>query len=111
MSAQPGVGQPGVGQPGVGQPGPVRAGPVRARPGEAGGWTWTSAWPAPATLSGLSLDDALFAATSRRRGDPPTGHWNWRSAEGAAPVGVLRAGIMHLQRLQRVSHGHGQLEA
>jgi DNA polymerase-3 subunit delta len=51
-------------------------------------------------LSGLSLDDALFAATA---GDVATTDraLELAIAEGAAPVGVLRAGIMHLQRLQR----------
>jgi DNA polymerase-3 subunit delta len=52
-------------------------------------------------LSGLSLDDALFAATI---GDVATTDraLELAIAEGAAPVGVLRAGIIHLQRLQRV---------
>jgi DNA polymerase III subunit delta len=51
-------------------------------------------------LSGLSLDDALFAATA---GDVATTDraLELAIAEGAAPVQVLRAGIMHLQRLQR----------
>jgi len=51
-------------------------------------------------LSGLSLDDALFAATV---GDVTTTDraLELAIAEGAAPVQVLRAGIMHLQRLQR----------
>jgi DNA polymerase-3 subunit delta len=51
-------------------------------------------------ISGLSLDDALFAATS---GDVATTDraLELAIAEGAAPVQVLRAGIMHLQRLQR----------
>ena len=51
--------------------------------------------------AGLSLDDALFAATE--------GHVAMADralelaiAEGAAPVGMLRAGLMHLQRLHRV---------
>ncbi len=50
-------------------------------------------------LSGLSLDDALFAATI---GDVATADraLELAIAEGAAPVQVLRAGIMHLQRLQ-----------
>jgi DNA polymerase-3 subunit delta len=52
-------------------------------------------------LSGLSLDDALFAATT---GDVATTDraLELAIAEGAAPVQVLRAGIIHLQRLQRV---------
>jgi DNA polymerase III subunit delta len=51
-------------------------------------------------LSGLSLDDALFAATI---GDVTTADraLELAIAEGAAPVQVLRAGIMHLQRVQR----------
>jgi DNA polymerase III subunit delta len=51
-------------------------------------------------ISGLSLDDALFAATT---GDVATTDraLELAIAEGAAPVQVLRAGIMHLQRLQR----------
>jgi DNA polymerase-3 subunit delta len=51
-------------------------------------------------LSGLSLDDAMFAATI---GDVATTDraLELAIAEGAAPVQVLRAGIMHLQRLQR----------
>jgi DNA polymerase-3 subunit delta len=51
-------------------------------------------------LAGLSLDDALFAATS---GDVVGADraLELAMAEGAAPVGVLRAALMHLQRLQR----------
>ncbi len=51
-------------------------------------------------LSGLSLEDALFAAII---GDVATTDraLELAIAEGAAPVQVLRAGIMHLQRLQR----------
>ena len=51
-------------------------------------------------LAGLSLDDALFAATA---GDVATADraLELAMAEGAAPVQVLRAGINHLQRLQR----------
>lgn len=50
--------------------------------------------------AGLSLDDALFAATV---GDLATADraLELAVAEGAAPVGVLRAGLMHLQRLYR----------
>ena len=52
-------------------------------------------------LAGLSLDDALFAATE---GDVKTADraLELAMAEGAAPVQVLRAGMMHLQRLHRV---------
>ncbi len=50
--------------------------------------------------AGLSLDDALFAATV---GDVATVDraLEQAMAEGATPVGVLRAGLMHLQRLYR----------
>ncbi len=52
-------------------------------------------------LAGLSLDDALFAATEGdvARTDRAL---ELALAEGATPVGVLRAGLMHLQRLHRV---------
>jgi DNA polymerase-3 subunit delta len=51
-------------------------------------------------LAGLSLDDALFAATA---GDVATAEraLELAVAEGAAPVGILRGGLMHLQRLYR----------
>ncbi len=51
-------------------------------------------------LAGLSLEDALFAATD---GDVPTADraLELAIAEGAAPVSVIRAGLMHLQRLHR----------
>ena len=51
-------------------------------------------------LAGLSLEDALFAAVV---GDVATTDraLEMAIAEGAAPVQVLRAGINHLQRLQR----------
>ncbi len=51
-------------------------------------------------LAGLSLDDALFAAT---QGDLATADraLELAMAEGATPVGVLRATLMHLQRLHR----------
>ncbi len=51
-------------------------------------------------LSGMSLDDALFAATA---GDVVGADraLELAMAEGAAPVGVLRAALMHLQKLQR----------
>lgn len=52
-------------------------------------------------LAGLSLDDALFAATA---GDVATTDraLELAMAEGSTPVGMLRAGLMHLQRLHRV---------
>ena len=51
-------------------------------------------------LAGLSLDDALFAATD---GDVAMADraLELAIAEGAAPVGVIRAGMLHLQRLHR----------
>jgi DNA polymerase-3 subunit delta len=51
-------------------------------------------------IAGLSLDDALFAATA---GDVPTADraLELALAEGATAVGVLRAALMHLQRLHR----------
>jgi DNA polymerase-3 subunit delta len=51
-------------------------------------------------LAGLSLDDALFAATE---GDVATTDraLELAMAEGAAPVQVLRAGLLHLQRLHK----------
>ena len=51
--------------------------------------------------SGLQLEDALFAATE---GDVISADRALELAlsEGATPVGVLRAGLMHLQRLSRV---------
>lgn len=51
-------------------------------------------------LAGLSLDDALFAATE---GDVPTTDraLELAIAEGATSVGVVRAGLLHLQRLHR----------
>lgn len=55
-------------------------------------------------LAGLSLDDALFAATA---GDAEQADRALERAlaEGATPVGVLRAALMHVQRLQRVRAG------
>lgn len=51
-------------------------------------------------LAGLSLDDALFAATT---GDVTTADraLELAMAEGAAPVQVLRAGLGHMQKLHR----------
>ena len=51
-------------------------------------------------LSGLSLDDALYAATSGDVAGTDRA-LELAMAEGAAPVGVLRAALMHLQRLSR----------
>jgi DNA polymerase-3 subunit delta len=52
-------------------------------------------------LAGLSLDDALFAATE---GDVATTDraLELAMAEGAGPVQIVRAGLTHLQRLHRV---------
>ncbi len=52
-------------------------------------------------LAGLSLDDALFAATA---GDVAGADraLELAMAEGAVAVGVLRAGLSHLHKLQRV---------
>jgi DNA polymerase-3 subunit delta len=51
-------------------------------------------------LAGLSLDDALFAATAGEvaRADRAL---SLAIAEGATPVSALRAGLLHLQKLQR----------
>lgn len=51
-------------------------------------------------LAGLSLDDAMFAAT---QGDIAMADraLDLATAEGAAPVGVLRAALLHVQRLYR----------
>ena len=51
-------------------------------------------------LAGLSLDDALFAATT---GDVTTADRALEAAvaEGAAPVQILRAALGHLQKLHR----------
>ncbi len=51
-------------------------------------------------LAGLSLDDALFAATT---GDVATADraLELAMAEGAVPVQVLRAGLGHIQKLHR----------
>jgi DNA polymerase-3 subunit delta len=52
-------------------------------------------------LAGLSLEDALFAATEgdAARADRAL---EVAMAEGATPVGVLRVALAHLQRLHRV---------
>jgi len=51
-------------------------------------------------LAGLSLEDALFAATEGdvARADRAL---ELAAAEGSTPVGMIRAGLMHLQRLHR----------
>jgi DNA polymerase-3 subunit delta len=57
-----------------------------------------------ADLAGLSLEDALFAATG---GDVAGADraLELAMAEGAAPVQVVRAGLQHVQRLQRARAG------
>ncbi len=51
-------------------------------------------------MAGLSLEDALFSATA---GDVPAADraLELALAEGSAPVAVLRAALMHMQKLQR----------
>lgn len=51
-------------------------------------------------LAGLSLEDALFAATSGDVAGTDRA-LELALAEGATAVGVLRAALLHLQRLQR----------
>lgn len=51
-------------------------------------------------LAGLSLEDALFAATAGDVAGTDRA-LELAMAEGAAAVGVLRAGLLHLQKLQR----------
>lgn len=52
-------------------------------------------------LAGLSMDDALFAATE---GDVATADraLELAAAEGLAPVGAIRQAMMHMQRLHRL---------
>jgi DNA polymerase-3 subunit delta len=52
-------------------------------------------------LTALSLEDALFAATEGNLATTDRA-LSLALAEGASPVGVLRAGLMHLQRLHRI---------
>ncbi len=68
--------------------------------GRAARWILQAAMTCVGDLAGLSLDDALFAATA---GDVATADraLELAMAEGAAPVQVLRAGLGHLQRLHR----------
>ncbi len=51
-------------------------------------------------LAGLSLEDALFAATAGEVAAADRA-LELALAEGAAPVQVVRAGLLHVQRLQR----------
>lgn len=68
--------------------------------GDGGHVTLEAATACIGDLAGLSLDDALFAATA---GDVVLADraLELAMAEGTAPVGLLRAGLMHLQRLHR----------
>lgn len=61
-------------------------------------------------LAGLSVEDALFAATS---GDVEAADraLELAMAEGMAPVGILRAALYHMQRLQRARSGMAQGES
>ena len=52
-------------------------------------------------LSGLQLEDALFSATAGEV-EATDRALGLAMSEGATPVGVVRAGLMHLQRLERV---------
>ncbi|MDE2515117.1 MAG: DNA polymerase III subunit delta [Rhodospirillales bacterium] len=53
-------------------------------------------------LAGLSLDDALFAATAGQVAMADRA-LEQAMAEGASPVGVLRTALSHLDRLHRVA--------
>ncbi|HYZ21772.1 MAG TPA: DNA polymerase III subunit delta [Rhodopila sp.] len=68
--------------------------------GPGGRVTLDDAMACVGDLAGLSLDDALFAATT---GDITTTDRALETAmaEGAAPVQVVRAALAHLQRLHR----------
>ncbi len=68
--------------------------------GAGGSVEMTAAASCVGDLAGLSLDDALFAATA---GDITTADRALELAigEGATPVGVIRAALGHLQRLHR----------
>jgi DNA polymerase-3 subunit delta len=58
-------------------------------------------------LAGLSLEDALFAASAGNVAATDRA-LELAIAEGATPVGVLRACLMHMQRLQRASGAMAQ---
>jgi DNA polymerase-3 subunit delta len=68
--------------------------------GEGGRVDMEAARTCVGDLAGLSIDDALFAATA---GEVPATDraLELAMAEGANAVGVLRAAILHLQRLHR----------
>ena len=51
-------------------------------------------------FAGLSLDDALYSATAGDVGAADRA-LEQALAEGAAPVSILRAALLHLQKLQR----------
>jgi DNA polymerase-3 subunit delta len=69
--------------------------------GPAGRVDLDSALACVGDLAGLSLDDALFAATA---GDVALTDraLELATAEGSTPVGTIRAALMHLQRLHRL---------
>jgi len=69
-------------------------------PGPDGRIDLTAAMACVGDLAGLSLDDALFAATE---GDVAMADRALELArgEGATPVGILRAALVHLQRVYR----------
>lgn len=69
--------------------------------GEGGRVDLTAAQMSVGDLAGLSLDDALFAATAGNVNETDRA-LELSVAEGATPVGILRSGLLHLQRLLRV---------
>lgn len=58
-------------------------------------------------LAGLSLEDALFAATAGEIGSTDRS-LELAFVEGAAPVAVVRAALMHVQRLHRARIAVGE---
>ena len=68
--------------------------------GEGGRVDLEAAQACVGDLAGLSLEDALFAATEGDVAEADRA-LELAVAEGAAPVGVLRAMLLHLQKLQR----------
>lgn len=68
--------------------------------GAAGRIDLTAAQACVGDLAGLSLDDALFAATAGEVGAADRS-LELALTEGAAAVGVVRAALLHVQRLHR----------
>jgi len=68
--------------------------------GEGGQVDLAAAQACVGDLAGLSLEDALFAATVGDVGEADRA-LEIALGEGATAVGVLRAALMHMQRLQR----------